>query len=377
MNLEFYLVIAILLCVEIGSRFLQKINPAWTQERQQLAAYILERTKSHVFIPGLGFVLKPRIHQQMTVNWTMSERFNFTYDTVELGKEGVGIRNFTVLGNPYGVVIGNSFVEGWGMESVDTLVRNLEIPLRHFLVNLGQEGFTTNQYLSMLERWNKYHEPKLVIVCIFEHDFADRLLVKDLSRLTEPTGMWRINNPIRYANVWMMKNSFTYAMLREIHIKFVGNPNSPSDQAPPTMRAEPVHVTDQNLDLELPTMVLMDTGQVTSYDWRTPEWKEAVDLVEGDLVQIKAEARQAKLLCVYIPSKEQVYLGRMTRKVSPHMDDPNRELKRMCAAHQIKFFDLTPAFRRESTRQLYFKTDPHWNVEGNQLAADEIAKALK
>lgn len=58
----------------------------------------------------------------------------------------------------------------------------------------------------------------------------------------------------------------------------------------------------------------------------------------------------------------------------------NRELRRFAGAHGIGFLDLTPAFAEghsRDTRPLYYLIeDHHWNSEGHELAAVELAGYL-
>ncbi len=58
----------------------------------------------------------------------------------------------------------------------------------------------------------------------------------------------------------------------------------------------------------------------------------------------------------------------------------NRELRRFAGAHGIGFLDLTPAFMEghsRDTRPLYYLIeDHHWNSEGHELAAVELAGYL-
>ncbi|NJN55434.1 MAG: hypothetical protein HC804_12170 [Anaerolineae bacterium] len=130
-------------------------------------------------------------------------------------------------------------------------------------------------------------------------------------------------------------------------------------------------------------------------------------------MQALTEAQGARLLVVFIPSKEHVLWSRVWDEV-----DVNNVLERTVtvrlsegdhgrllfqptylsydqfSANQqaqekllsdftndagIEFLNLTPLFWQKSieTGELYHYADPHWNQAGNQLAADAIADYLQ
>ena len=58
------------------------------------------------------------------------------------------------------------------------------------------------------------------------------------------------------------------------------------------------------------------------------------------------------------------------------LDLPDRRLESHCRRNGIPFLALEPLFREETAkgRRLHWKYDGHWNVEGNDLAAEWIAQ---
>jgi hypothetical protein len=58
------------------------------------------------------------------------------------------------------------------------------------------------------------------------------------------------------------------------------------------------------------------------------------------------------------------------------LDGPPRRLLRWAAGRGVPALDLLPLFREESERQgsLYIPSDTHWNVEGNLVAGEAVAR---
>jgi hypothetical protein len=137
--------------------------------------------------------------------------------------------------------------------------------------------------------------------------------------------------------------------------------------------------------------------------------------IEAALVELDAlcEAQGARLLLVYIPSKEHVYWSRiwdpvdvnhiLERTVTVTLDGGDhgslqwnpqyldwetfnqnhnaqeRLMADMAQENGISFLNLTPVFWEQGIQrgELYHYMDLHWNQAGNDLAADTIANALR
>lgn len=125
------------------------------------------------------------------------------------------------------------------------------------------------------------------------------------------------------------------------------------------------------------------------------------------------QAQGARLLVVYIPSKEHMVWSRvwdpqdvnniLARTVTVNLSEGDHgtlqwqpdylsydtftenhraQMKLMedfTTEHHIPFLNLSPAFWQEqvASGELYHYADPHWNQAGNQLAADVIADYLR
>ncbi len=93
----------------------------------------------------------------------------------------------------------------------------------------------------------------------------------------------------------------------------------------------------------------------------------------------------AKLVVLLIPDEYQVYpslLQEATYQAGQWPEEydiglPQRQLIEFFKAQQIAYLDLLPQFQEAAkTQVLYRLQDTHWNVEGNQLATEELGKYL-
>jgi hypothetical protein len=135
-------------------------------------------------------------------------------------------------------------------------------------------------------------------------------------------------------------------------------------------------------------------------------------LTEASLRELKAasDALGTRVLLVYLPAKEHVYLplidddqamatilagaeqmalgddGYLASNGSPlvqevlwaHLDDQRRALQALAERLGLDFLDLTSIFQQETARgrSLYFPINAHWNQEGQELAAEAVAEYL-
>jgi hypothetical protein len=152
-----------------------------------------------------------------------------------------------------------------------------------------------------------------------------------------------------------------------------------------------------------------------SADYETLARSDEFARIRAGLVELNQllDARGARLLVVYVPSKEHVYWSRiwdpedvnaiLERTVTVTLSEgdhgslqwaPNyldfdtfnanhnaqeRLFADMAGEEGIEFLNLTPLFWQEAIRQgeLYNYMDLHWNQAGNQLAAEAIGGYLE
>ena len=111
----------------------------------------------------------------------------------------------------------------------------------------------------------------------------------------------------------------------------------------------------------------------------------AVDYLE--LIQDICEELNIPFLVAIIPDELQIDSGLQAQimdKYYPGIDEgewditrPNRLLTAELERLDIDYLDLYPTFKQNSQQRLYRLRDSHWNIPGNQLAAELIAESVR
>lgn len=178
----------------------------------------------------------------------------------------------------------------------------------------------------------------------------------------------RADTPLRRAGCWLYRRTALYygarnAVLRGLKTKTA----APAPPAPPYVSWLPVE----------------------GRPWLKKAWATHLDALSG--FKKLADAKGAKLLVVVIPAREQVYgfLGEAAKKGYPGLDLelPNRLLRERLRREKIDLLDLTPLFREranqtprpqlDAEKDLYYRYNGHWNLNGQRLAAELTARHIR
>jgi hypothetical protein len=119
----------------------------------------------------------------------------------------------------------------------------------------------------------------------------------------------------------------------------------------------------------------------------SPTARRAWEANTAYLLQMKhlADGWGARFVVNILPADVQVQpthfpfyraLGIETRPGFLETAAPQDAMRRFCADHGLRCFDLLPAMRAARARELYLEQDTHWNAEGNRLAFEEVRSHL-
>ena len=128
----------------------------------------------------------------------------------------------------------------------------------------------------------------------------------------------------------------------------------------------------------------------TGAAWRFLPGSVMLDTNLGEVVstlsdmQRTAERQGSRFLVTLLPDElqvdrnlQEIVIKRMGVDGEIPWEKPNTEMVRALEGAGIPVFDLLPAFLEAGRHQrLYKPRDTHWNVAGNRLAAEEIARFL-
>jgi lysophospholipase L1-like esterase len=324
------------------------------------------------------------------------------------------------------VVLGDSFVWGYGVEMEEMFSKQLERQLgdgdadgnadgdasRWETINLGVNGYSTVQELVRLETEGLHYAPDWVVLMFCHNDLEDNFDDKDGARpvvkVNPDDTMTIVNRPVRRRfrsriAQWFGRNPRLFGVVTFClhNLKYqrrerlaaaarraaVADPNEQNQaseallthatqetQAVPAVRPR----EDWTMEFTFPDLYVRPRPEVDH------AWK-GLSLVLDKMQQLVA-AHGAHLLVVNGTAKEAVdpqmfhhfVASRVATTAQPDRDRPNRRLGTVCAALGIPFLDLTPAFRRHpDPPSLYLKQNLHWTAEGHEIAARETARKIK
>ncbi len=367
-----------------------------------------------IFLPQKIFSLSykmgnPCFKKSEVTVWTIKPNCEIRFKDFDTGESiysktnGLGYRNidFEIKkreGEKRILIEGDSFIVGWGVKDKNHVSYLLEKKLKEFkpshplsnakVINVGGNGgFGPDGYFLHLKSKGMNLEPDLVIFSVFVGD--------DLSDLDQVNwfGKGTFGEPLKAVSkttlvddsgyLIPMKIPFIYRIpvVRESHIAiFFTKVFSQTINAIKTYRykkspvekrtsiykcvfSDSCQSSVQHLYSKLlATIKASNNLMINSY--HDGKLHFVVLLIPADF-QISPEAIK-KFNYIGIPAN-------ITIEANPN---PQRHIKQMLEKENISYIDLLTPIRNQS-KKLYFNNDTHWNANGHESAATEIAKWLE
>jgi hypothetical protein len=285
-----------------------------------------------------------------------------------------GYRNPTNLSHAAVALVGDSFVEGWGVRDEETAARILETQLQVPVANLGVGGYGTIPELLVLKKESPRLQPSVLVWFFFEgNDLYDDW------RWERNVRMFYARNPnkqvggerVNPAQPWRQR-SFTGNFIRLLRrwsdaaipnrVPYVGFlPAAARDRQP---------------------ICFASYASVPWSDWLADRWGQtSTRLEEGNRF---CREHGIHLLLCYVPIKFRVY----RQFVEFPAESPCRnwelwplpkDFADFCRTAEIPFLDLTEPLRAavKAGRMPYARTDSHWGPEGHQLVANLLREEIR
>lgn len=226
------------------------------------------------------------------------------------------------------------------------------------IINLAITGTGPRFYARMIELEASRLDPDLIVVGFFVgNDLTDEpenigWFPAEVRRMAQ----WRI---LRFArNVWTLAKWRAWA--------------SRNSWPPPPLGTPEMYEA-------------METGKAFIFQEAWPEWlTEHWAHLREYLHRIKRSADESRcpVLMVIIPDEMQVspkvreYVAKGRQKEKLDFEKPNRMWTGLCRNEGIAVLDLSPLFRAAESRgiPMYYPNEGHWGIEGQQVAAEAIAR---
>jgi len=371
-------IVIVLLLAEIGLRVIKRVHPGVRRlllDPDAAAGFSQYRTLEELMNASiLGF--RP---QTAFAGFVLNSR---SFRTPEYSfDKNPGVQRIVTVGDSFTAASGGvPYSYHWTRLLQDDLnaKRGTEVEV----INLGVPGVETGFELRLWQIEGSRLEPDLVILgfCI-GNDFP---LPEDPSD-SEDSLNKGLNHLLARSDLARLIENLARLRRAPEHLK----------AAPdiPRRSTGGFELDDYEYDSGLPSYDRRDYLEIVARRMRSSHadfsrrFQAGLDRLEPRLRTFRDEVELsgAELLVVLIPDEYQLYpdlLLEAAQAAGTNVKDydvmrPQRELARRLRAQEIEFLDLLPAFKRAASSQSLYRTqDTHWNLEGNRLAAIEIAKYL-
>lgn len=313
----------------------------------------------------LGWKLRPNIDISV-----IGAEGPYRVSTIQIGQhDDIGFRDDGIQPPVYAIAVGDSFTEGWSIDSAKNWVERLEKRTAHDWVNMGVRAWSSRQIAQIIKTFTPELEPSLVVWAFFINDFGETGLHNQI--LQEQAAA-----PVTTALNQLLQNRSAVWELGRFGL-----------QLGPYRVREPkrtYHYTENGLNL-LFFPDLWDDQIDPSHD----VVRDGMATTEKLILETNQRVREQghDFLFLIAPAAEQVYLSLLRTEMAAsafqaamgkvdfaYLDGPTDRLLAFCREQELRCLDLTPAFRKMAAQhiQLYIPGDQHWNEAGNQLAADTI-----
>lgn len=262
------------------------------------------------------------------------------------------------------VVLGDSFLEGYGIKAADRLSDILEKKTSHEFLNFSCTSFSnTQEYLIYKHLADSFNHSTILIGFQPLTDFDDDDFNFPLQKK-------------RYKPFFIKKDSgyhLTYyqdSLEKSEYNKesYLSSTNSFSQTVKRFFRSYTYWFNIIDYFKNRKNLLKIYKGISTSsyyYNYK-PEQIERLTYI---LTQLRSAAPGKKIILVSIPAVPDI-----DRKISDGIPPLTFELSKVCSKLQIKYIDLLQAFSEEKDyHKYYFHCDPHWNEKGNKYAADILS----
>ncbi|HSF39410.1 MAG TPA: SGNH/GDSL hydrolase family protein [Thermoanaerobaculia bacterium] len=293
---------------------------------------------------------------------------DFVWDGVRYRYDRNGFRNAADLRAADVVVIGDSFIEGWGVTADELVTSRLAADLGQArVVNLGQSWYGPQQELEVLRRYALPLRPRTCVWSFFEGND-----LQDVQRYAAASKVWP---ELSRRNHSFFLRSFTKNALHRL--RRVLEDRLGEDATGTLGYPSGVFHRRDGTDVRM------------FFEYKAHRLTPAEEASLGEVRRVMGEAgrlcraRGADLLVVFVPTKDRVYkkLCRFAAGAAPlrwGSNDLPRRIGAIAGEAGASFLDLTPGFAERAARGeiLYFPRDSHWSPAGHTVAAAAIARAI-
>ncbi len=298
------------------------------------------------------------------------------------------------------LVLGDSFVWGFGVEEDDIFTSRLERESGYAVevINAGVSGYGTDQeYLLWREKASRWQPDDVLLVVTPYTDIVDNLFPRRYG-YPKPQFVWTQAGELELTNVPVPKTS-DFADDKQIEVD-IEAPTGLSRLLAHSHLAKML----VNAGSRFPGIrgALESSGLMPSrlpgYDWEYPLYLAeppeqvqqawAITFALLDQMADDVAARGARLSVAIVPTIVQVYPELWEQFRTTHgagknarldREQPNRQVNGWCQRRGVRVIDLLPALTTagETDSYLYFPYNLHWTPDGHAIVAETLLRGME
>ena len=270
---------------------------------------------------------------------------------------------------PRGIILGDSFIEGFGLEDDSRISNILEEKIGREILNFGTSGnFGTTQMALLYENLAAKFDHEFLIIGLFPHnDFDDNSIEVGHSKYPSRYRPYRIINKESgsYELIYFLKdlkNSYWYPdNIKKSYLKFLSIFK---------------RMTHTGTVLSTLKNKIMDKPDIK---FRFAEYSnKEFDIIKYDLLNIFDKSEGKSIFVFAIPSSFDFNYA-LNGKLN--FNKLGNELKKFCNKNNMEYIDifskLLESYNSKNFNNLYLSCDGHFSKEGNTKSAEIIYKYIK
>jgi len=305
--------------------------------------------------------------------WHYPEQFKFKGDcfNVPYNINSYGARdkerNIKSTDSNRVLVLGDSFIEGFGIEEKERFSNILEAETGTEFLNFGCSDFgTAQEYLLYKNLASKFTHSTILLGILPMNDFYD-------NDINYHKGLY--DGYVRY-KPYYVKNNETYQLVY-----------ADSNFQNSTFNKEGYLSKNNSVKGTLSRFLRAYTAWFNVLDYfrhvkkRNPYYsknysgfvnykKTDIEKLSFLIKQIKSVTQNKRFIVFTIPIESEI-----KRYQQDGQNPLAKELQKLCKESKIEFMDLLPFYAGKQIKDYFLPCNPHWNSEGNKFAA-EILKPL-
>ncbi|MBI4453775.1 hypothetical protein HY636_03975 [Candidatus Woesearchaeota archaeon] len=288
---------------------------------------------------------------------------DFIYDTDELGfRNKQGDKETSEI-----VAVGDSFTYGFGINYEELWTEKLESKTKQRVANFGVTGYAPWQYNAVMKKYPLFFRNRTILYGIYMNDFTGETKEITQKRYEATKGFFSISNP-----------DFEVIYTAEL------------PQEPPFLERTITYKMYERLAKGKVVTKLSQGGFLkrgeNDFNFRS-EWfsDDNLNKVFKDFYEAKqiADGYNSTIVPVFFTSRTSVYREEYIDAFGEDSlvnleEEAFRKTGQYFDGLGVKCVDLTQRLREEKKKGivLYNPVDAHLNPHGNEIAAQEIARAL-